>query len=313
MRRLVMMLDRVGDAFARPVPVHPVALGRILLGATLAFQYAVLLPDAEVMFGPDGLLRYTMHPTGEVPFHHARYALILWAALLGSVGLCLGLLTRLSAVVLLLAHMQLIADGTWWSWGWSRTAPVFVIYLALANAGARVSLDARIRRWRRPEQPPVETLSGWAVRLMMLHVCCIYLAAAWHRIDDNAWMRGEMVYEALTVSLFTRFPDLDFLRIKTLLWVACWYTLVVELAAPLLLAWRRTRTVFALLLLSVHVGLELGASVGMWQFMMCSALMLFLPDRWCRRALLAPTGEPPGAPCQPLGVTSAGVSTMSSP
>ncbi|MEZ4437315.1 MAG: hypothetical protein R3F65_33395, partial [bacterium] len=64
-----------------------------------------------------------------------------------------------------------------------------------------------------------------------------------------------------------------------------------------------TRRWMALLLMTVHLGLELTALVGAWQLMMLSVLLTFLPPRWLRRvfgwpARLArrPDDPTPGAP-----------------
>ncbi len=55
--------------------------------------------------------------------------------------------------------------------------------------------------------------------------------------------------------------------------------------APFLLWIPRTRLVVTLSLMTMHLGLELGASVGWWQPMMLMMLVVFLPPSWSERVL----------------------------
>ena len=53
-------------------------------------------------------------------------------------------------------------------------------------------------------------------------------------------------------------------------------------ATTISLPLRATRRWCALGLLALHLGIELVADVGMWQFMMAGAVCAFLPDEWFR-------------------------------
>ena len=70
--------------------------------------------------------------------------------------------------------------------------------------------------------------------------------------------------------------------LQPLLAAATYYALLIEPAATILLPLRATRRWCALGLLALHLGIELVADVGMWQFMMAAAVCAFLPDAWFR-------------------------------
>ena len=84
------------------------------------------------------------------------------------------------------------------------------------------------------------------------------------------------MYEALSNSWYTRFPTVDFQPWKPLLSLATWATEAAELSAPIALWIPRLRPYWVVALLSLHAGLQLGASVGWWQPMMIAGLISFI-------------------------------------
>lgn len=269
----------VGDA-----RLEAIALVRILLGLTGVLAYTMNIPYLELMWGADGIVRWAYFPDGP-EWVHVYVWWIHAATVLGAVGLTIGLATPLTGSLLVLGHMAFVSQTVNFTWGWGPTFPIFVAYTVLGNGGARYSVDAWLRG--RPVSAPW-TGSAWMLRTMQVHVAVIYLAAAWHRIDDRAWWDGEMTYEALSCALFSRFPGVDWTPWKPLLTASCHFTWAVELAAPVLLWPRQTRTVIAVGLVLVHVGLEVSSTIGFWQFCMVSMLMVFMPERFVRGVLHAP-------------------------
>jgi hypothetical protein len=85
--------------------------------------------------------------------------------------------------------------------------------------------------------------------------------------------------------------------LRTLLVIGTYYAFVIEPVATLLLPFRPTRRWCALGLMALHLGIELVADVGMWQFMMIAADCVFLPDAWFRwvPGLSEPSTEAPRA------------------
>jgi len=264
-------------------PLEPLAACRIGLGLAFVWFYATMAPSHDLMWGPEGMIRYGFDPGAPHWLQvHARW--LLTGVLVGASGLALGLLTRPMAILLLACHMGHTVQTQHFTWGWGMVAPVLVIYLFFSRSHHLWSLDALIRRRRRPDAPWARTAPAWPLRLLQINAIAIYLAAAWHRIDDGAWLRGEMVFEAIATHVFTRAPGLDvhLLPYKGWLEALCWYTWIVELVAPVFLWFRRTQPWMALLLFSVHIGLELGAFVGVWQLMMLAVLTTFLKPTWLR-------------------------------
>ena len=274
MSALQSAIDRAYRWFYDPQPVHAISVTRALLGAILFCCYLLYRPSMEWYYGSDGLLVYLLNM--EPPYTVTQtYLWPLTIALMAS-ALCfsIGLFTRPAGLALAVLHYSFVRFGIVHTWGWAETIPLYIVYVSLSGANQWLSVDA----WwaARRGQPMSTEAPAWALRLLQFHVSMVYVAAAWHRIDDGAWIRGEIVYEALSNSWYTRFPTVDFQPWKPLLSLATWATEAAELSAPIALWIPRLRPYWVVALLSLHAGLQLGASVGWWQPMMIAGLISFI-------------------------------------
>lgn len=290
MRRLIYAVDH---AIFAPLPAAPLGAARALLGLSCLLAWSFTLPRLGALYGPGGAAAFFGSPRGA---HWTEGALLPLEVglLVGSLGLMLGAWTRTSALLLAACHTALIGRLDTWTWGWGTTTPLFVLLVAFGGGGAAASVDAWRAGGRRPGAAvgPAE-ISGWGPRLLWVHMGCIYLAAAWHRVDDEAWLTGHILWEALTSGVFSRWVALDFTSVAGPLRFLAYFAWGLELAAPLLLLLRPTRALTAALCIGLHAGLEISTTVGWWQFIMGSCLCAALPAELWRpvlHRLLGPRG-----------------------
>ena len=273
----------VESFFLAPMRHEPIALVRILYGLTLFCSYALMSPELERIFGAESVSVYVFPSHGElfVPHH-------LWLAhallLLGCACFTAGFLTPLAGITIIVMHIAFRDVSYLHTWGWTRLVHPMVGYLVLANSGASYSFDAWLKQRFWPNSAPWRH-NTWAIRLLQFHITSLYLMVAWHRVFNELWLSGSMVYVALANSVFTRFPNLDLQVLKPLLWLCCWIAWLFELGAPLFLWVPRMRTLFVLGLMTMHLGLELTSTVGWWQVAMLSLLWIFLPPDWSKKVL----------------------------
>jgi hypothetical protein len=279
--------------FYTPRPVHSLALARVFIGATMFIGYILYLPDLDWYFGEGGVADVFGTYKGGFELIHTwlwpLYGLLLLSALLFMVGLA----TPWAGLCLAACQAIFAQGGIYHTWGWFTVIAWFVLYIALAGSGRWLSVDAWLAKRR--GQPLSPLAEPWALRLLEVHVCTIYLAAAWHRVDDAAWVRGELVYEAVINSWFSRVPHLDLRALRPLLQLITWATELLEALAPVAFWLPWTRRVWIYALIVFHIGLHLGASVGMWQPMMVSALTAMIAPaeaERCLRLLCARLGLP---------------------
>jgi Vitamin K-dependent gamma-carboxylase len=291
-------VSKLEGFFFAPLRFRGLYVMRAVFGLIALFYYLRLLPNVQVFFGPSGVggyrtaARWPTFPIGITEgFEHfdvlrhvaspglvwALYGALLCAGLLFAVGLA----TRPMGLALAALHVAFAARQPYLTMGWAQLYPVFVVYLALAPSGQAWSVDAWLARRKDPTSQPPEVFSPWALRLLQVHVIAMYAMAGWPRFAAGAWLHGETVLHAAADTRFGRW-GLDWHALQPLLVVATYYALLIEPAATLLLPLRVTRRWCALGLLALHLGIELVADVGMWQFMMAGALCAFLPDQWFR-------------------------------
>lgn len=299
--------DALARFFFAPAPRTWSVVGRVGLGVVLFFAWFLYAPMLGDAYGPDGLwgARTLEHVSTPLPplgplesFAWLRsvrsfglivclYVLLLLSAL----SFAAGFLTRTSGLTLALLHVLFVARQPTAMWGWSLLVHAFVLYVVAADPGRAFSVDALLRQrrngapWRQPFRGP-----AWPLRLLQIHLCCMYATAGYSRFDRPMWLEGDAVFEALHHLTFGRFP-FDLAPFMPVLVAMTYCAFVLEPAAVVLLWIRRTRTVVALLLVGLHVGLELLTTVGWWNFVMILALCAFLPERWLS-ALVFRSAEP---------------------
>jgi hypothetical protein len=289
------------DRFFAPQPMQALVIARVAIGGVLFCAWAARLADVPEVYGPRGLGGAdTLKRLPEASFGRALEAPIEWLAhvpseasiwllyallLVASLSFALGCFTRASGLVAVALHALFHARAPEAFSGWAILIKPWALYVVLSNAGRFASIDAWRRRAREGPVPP-ETWSGpgWPVRLLQIHVCLLYAVAGIARLSDPAWLGGEMVFASLTDRTFGRW-DVDWYPFFPLLRIPAYVALALEPLAPLLLWIPATRTLCALLLISLHAGLELAGTFGWWHWLMMPLLTVFLPPSWVAWAL----------------------------
>lgn len=287
------LLGAIERWYLAPRPQHGMVAARIVLGATLAATYAVLLPDHADVFGPEGIAGhafYTRVPTAP-PFHPTmgevfqilgglRSGTLVWSLhvllVLAALAFAAGVRTRLSGAVALLLHALFYTRNPFvYEGSWAEFVHAPVLYVVLSHAGRFASWDAwRLRRLGGAPDPDWMG-PGWPLRLMQIHVACMYVAAGWSRLDKESWILGEMVRVAMSGATHSKLV-LDWAPWAPLLALGTWGALALEVGAPVALWVPRLGRLWALGLIGLHVMLELLTNVGWWNAVMIAGLLCFV-------------------------------------
>lgn len=287
--------------FFAPRAIHALVLARIIFGLSLFLCYLNRFPDAADLYGPAGLLGPelatpldTRDLYGDAPWFEAWTNLLrslpapsaaglfamLWALLASSLGFALGVFTRTSGcIALFLHHFFVVMLDPYSYWGWAMHIQPLMAYVILSRAGRYLSWDAR-REARRTgvaqANLPDWVGPAWPLRLIQIHTCSMYAVAGWSRIDDSGWLRGEAVFEAVTVALHAKFA-INWQPVKVLLSLGTYAAFVLEGLAPFCLWIPRLGPVWAYLLIAMHGALELTTNLGWWSHTMIASLLCFVP------------------------------------
>jgi hypothetical protein len=222
-------------------------------------------------------------------FNPSAFTVLYWATVAVGLLALAGLFTRLS--------LLLFTAGTWifvahlFSYGdrhhTEALFAIFLLLLAIAPSGERLSVDALLRRRRGREPVEISDFAIWPLKLMHVLLAFTYFSAGMAKMLHSGlqWMNGYTLQgHTLGDALARGHPIGVWLAQQhTLAVLLSVYTIVFELFfwVSLILP-RRWTPLFLLLALTFQVGLYLSGGYDFFQHMvLLTLLLLFLvPDWW---------------------------------
>jgi hypothetical protein len=197
-------------------------------------------------------------------------------------SLALGLGTRLSAFLAWGLHLSLVTSGFASYYGVDQLANTFLFYLFLFPSGRAWTFVARATSSGREETIPVGSL-----RVMQVHLCVIYLAAGLSKALGRQWWNGEAIWQAVSQPAFSTF-DLSWLARHS--WIpilAGWGTLAVEIGYVFLIWPLRTRRVWFIATLGLHLGIGLFMGLIFFSSVMIllTGCLFMIPEERMERAV----------------------------
>ena len=278
-------------------PADPALLGLIrgLTGLMLLYTHAVWGLALNDFFGPDAWISRDLVDAVETgnhifPNHFAysvwwlvparwiwpAYAFMMLILLLFTVGLWTRV-TSLLALVVVISFVNRVPEALF---GLDKMNAILTFYLTIGPGGAAFSLDrwlARRRRGRQAAETQRSVSANFALRLIQVHMCIIYLFAGISKLQGAPWWTGEAMwlafgnleYQSADMTWLAWHPwAVHFLTHFTAFWEISFCVLIwVPLLRPLVLA------------SSVVMHLGIGACLGLWTFslMMLLGCVSFLP------------------------------------
>jgi hypothetical protein len=293
-----MSLRTVANAWSRfffePQSPVPVALYRILYGLLTIANLLYLFPDWLEWYGPHAWLSLTtMHQMepgirlnlfAVIPQTDLCVFAIFWIYFLFAFTLTVGLLTRLSTIVVFLCATSIQQRDLYILHAGDTLMRVTALFLIFAPAGAALSVDRLIRIWLGKEGSEVPLKSPWAQRMIQFEVAIVYLTGFWWKSMGTDWVSGNALYYVLHVAQMKRFPLPSFIYAPVLLKIGTWFTLAFEFSFGILVWFRETR--YAVLIIGVlfHVAIEYTLNIQLFEWMMLASYVVFLPPDDLNRA-----------------------------
>jgi hypothetical protein len=176
------------------------------------------------------------------------------------IGLLIGWRARVFARAAWLFHLVLVS-GQITAYGVDMFAHIFLFYLCLFPSG-----------WG--DSP--SSLARFGIRLLQLHLCIAYFFCGYEKAQGPQWWDGDAIWRPLMLPLYSS-HDMSWLAsYPWLAKLAGWGTLVVEGAYPIFIWPRVTRYLWALLVISLHLGIGVFLGLGIFSlFMSVLTLSLF--------------------------------------
>ncbi|MFD3326902.1 HTTM domain-containing protein [Streptomyces sp. NPDC058701] len=309
------------DALHAALTERPVALyGAAVLRIGYGLLYLVFLlrefPHRDVIWGPGSpwtpaLAEELFDQTGWVSLltlsdNGAYFELCYAAALLISLLFMLGWHTRAMSVLFALVVASFHARAIFMTDGGDNLILLMSLYLVCTACGRRWSLDARRARLRAIRaEPEVRTgdaragalrgqletartllttvLHNCGMFVIAVQVCLLYGSAGLYKVQGGSWGNGTALHYVLNLDLFRPWPGLSQLidGHHVLIAVACYLTVLLQVAFPFVLFGRLKYPVLCMLL-GMHVGIAVLMGLPLFSGAMVVADAVFLPDRFYR-------------------------------
>jgi hypothetical protein len=270
------------------------------------------------------LLRGKGQPVWSVWFH--IYDPSWMAVAHGAIVVCslmffLGLATRFTSVLTWFGALSYIHRSPPSLFGVDTMMTVLLLYLMIGPSGAALSLDRLVARWwarkRGLPEPAVQpsVTANFALRLIQIHVCIIYLSAGLAKLQGQTWWTGVAPWGTLANYEYAPMNVPAYLGVLRWLARTRWLfeatmtigavgTLVFEIAYPFVI-WRPSfRTTWLWLAALFHLGIGMFMGLRTFSLMMMAFNMAFLRPQtvhWAiqkmtPRAWRAPEAAPASVP-----------------
>lgn len=321
----------------RPVSLYAAAVLRIGYGLLYLVFLLREFPHRDEIWGPGSpwtpeLARELFGQTGWAsiltlsdsrPYFETCYAL----ALVTSALFLLGWRTRAVSVLFAVVVASFHARAIFMTDGGDNLILLMALYLVLTACGRRWSLDARRARRRASagkgesgspdsgadglrhqlgvsRRTLTAVLHNCGMFVIAAQVCFLYGSAGLYKVQGGSWGNGTALHYVLNLDLFRPWPELSLLADEhdVLIAVACYVTVLVQVAFPFVLFGRLKYPVLTVLL-GMHLGIAVLMGLPLFSSAMIIADAAFLPDRfyralgrlWQRTGRWTPAGEA-GAP-----------------
>ncbi|WP_405855926.1 HTTM domain-containing protein [Streptomyces sp. NBC_01515] len=336
----------------QPVSLYAAAVLRIGYGLLYLAFLLREFPHRDEIWGPGSpwtpkLARQLFDQTGWAsiltlsdsrPYFETCYAL----ALVTSALFMLGWRTRAVSVLFAVVVASFHARAIFMTDGGDNLILLMALYLVFTACGRRWSLDARRTRRRASAGKGEEkgkgnsagsgagefrhqlgtsrrtltaVLHNCGMFVIAAQVCFLYGSAGLYKVQGGSWGNGTALHYVLNLDLFRPWPELSLLADEhdVLIAIACYLTVLVQVAFPFVLFGRLKYPVLTVLL-GMHLGIAVLMGLPLFSAAMIIADAAFLPDRFYRslgrlrrrtskrpdtgKTVAPPRGEPALVPSQ---------------
>ena len=332
----------------RPVSLYAAAVLRVGYGLLYLVFLLREFPHRDEIWGPGSpwtpeLARQLFDQTGWAsiltlsdsrPYFETCYAL----ALVTSALFLLGWRTRAVSVLFAVVVASFHARAIFMTDGGDNLILLMAIYLTLTACGRRWSLDARKTRRRASagtgesgstdsgadglrhqlatsRRTLTAVLHNCGMFVIAAQVCFLYGSAGLYKVQGASWGNGTALHYVLNLDLFRPWPELSLMvdEHAALIAIACYLTVLLQVAFPFVLFGRLKYPVLTMLL-GMHLGIAVLMGLPLFSGAMIIADAVFLPDRfyqslgrlWRRtsrrpdtlKTVAPPSGEPALVPSQ---------------
>lgn len=278
----VTIIRNIWDFFFKPQPVDNLGLMRVIFGLLLIFNWYMIWSYLDVFWGVDGLisLKTSLEYGSSIRFslfdlmpNDPRVpAMLALLNLLAALGVTLGVFTRTSMVIAFMTLLSFQNRNDFILNSGDIVLRNILFFMMFSAAGKAYSVDRWIHTLRFGKSAEPVMARPWALRLVQIQFCVIYIATVLFKIKGSHWVDGTAVYIATRLDEFVRVP-VPLLNNLAVIKFMTWSTLLVELAMGTLVWFKDLRYWVLLAGIGLHLGIELVMSIPMFEWVMITTML----------------------------------------
>jgi len=189
----------------------------------------------------------------------------IWFLLICAGGfLCVGFFCRSAALIAWFLFVCTVKSGNLMTYGVDSFTIIGLFYLMLAPLPDRRALDYRKGKGSHKNQH----LLGLFQRVLQLHLCLIYFFSGLSKSTGIGWWNGTSIWRSLTSPPYNMIPRAVLDTFAPLLPLLGISVCVLEVGYPLFMWIRRTRKIWFLAILTMHVGIAFVMGLYLFSFTM---------------------------------------------
>ena len=214
---------------------------------------------------------------------------MVWWSLLCAAGLLLaGLFSREAACAALFLHLCAVKSSSGLTYGVDNFTSIGLFYLMIAPLPDRWAAD----HWWRMVPGKDASWQGFSRRILQLHLCLIYFFSGLTKCVGLGWWDGTSIWYALIRPPFNLLPPETLISWKSLFPVLSISVCLIETGFALFIWVPRTRVVWLLAIIAMHLGIGLAMGLYLFAFVMIALnLAAFGPDFAFRGLRKGPTPQ----------------------
>ena len=196
----------------------------------------------------------------EVAISNIAFVLLLCSGCL----LAIGLFSRSAAVVGWFIHLCAVKSANLMNYGVDNFTTIGLFYLMFAPLPDRFALDYA----RKGSIPPNQFLAGTCLRVFQLHVCIVYFFSGLTKALGVGWWNGTSLWRSLTSPPYDVISPHFWGTLAPVLPVLGIGVCGLEIGYPIFIWLRKTRLIWFLAIIAMHVAIALAMGLYLFAFVM---------------------------------------------
>jgi hypothetical protein len=243
-------------------------------------QWAVIETEPDTWLPSIGKLAIVLHAYGVSSSTCVYGVFVLY--LLSLLGLLVGWNTTFFAICAWLTHTLTVNSGYISLYGVDTMIHICLFYCVWMPVGCCLSIDRTLKR----AAGTARFCIGLSIRTLQLHLCIIYLNTGLAKAIGWQWWTGEAIWRAVMQPQFAIF---DFSWLASFPWLAqlaCWVVMAIEVGYVLFIWPARTRPIWLVATIGLHVGIIVNMGLIMFSIMMIVMNLSAFGSAlgfWCKR------------------------------